>query len=127
MESLHTISPLPMEIMALSSRLLTYIQFEYFNKLYYHYGILVLREGSKMQTISLKLSDAMSRKLDIATHKKGISKSELLRTIIEDYLSHLNNKKNKVSFLELAEDLCGCVNGPSDLSVNQKYFEDFGK
>lgn len=80
-----------------------------------------------MQTISLKLSDAVAKKLSVVTHKKGVSKSELLRNIIDDYLSDKSSKKNKASFLELAEDLCGCVNGPSDLSVNPEYFEDFGK
>ncbi len=80
-----------------------------------------------MRTISLKLSDAMAKKLTLITQKKGVSKSELLRSIIDDYLSYKSNKTNKASFLELAEDLCGSVNGPSDLSANPKYFEDFAK
>ncbi len=80
-----------------------------------------------MQTISLKLSDAMAKKLDIATHKIGISKSELLRSLIEDYLANKKGKKSPVSFLDLAEDICGCLNGPTDLSTNPKHFEDFGK
>jgi hypothetical protein len=31
------------------------------------------------------------------------------------------------SFLEVAGDLIGCLDGPGDLSTNPKYFESFGR
>jgi hypothetical protein len=80
-----------------------------------------------MQTISLKLSDAMAKKLILVTQKKGVGKSELLRSIIHDYLAGKSNKTNKASFFELTDDLCDSVKGPRDLSANPKYFENFGK
>jgi hypothetical protein len=30
------------------------------------------------------------------------------------------------SFLELAKEFCGCVEGPEDLSTNPEYMEDYG-
>jgi len=38
-----------------------------------------------------------------------------------------NGARASVSCLDLVRDLVGSVRGPGDLSVNERYLEDFGK
>lgn len=80
-----------------------------------------------MKTISLKLPDNLDRELSSRAEKDGTTKSALIREAIEGYLSHDSGGPRKGSFLELAGDLIGCVEGPADLSYNKKYFKDFGR
>jgi metal-responsive CopG/Arc/MetJ family transcriptional regulator len=79
-----------------------------------------------MKTISLKLPDDIDRELSSRAEKDGTTKSALIREAIEGYLSHGSGAR-KGSFLELAGDLIGCVEGPSDLSYNKTYFKNFGR
>jgi plasmid stability protein len=79
-----------------------------------------------MKTISLKLPDGLHAKLERTAKQAGQSKSDVVRTALEQFL---NGKRAAapVSFLEAAGDLIGCVEGPGDLSANPKYMEGFGK
>jgi hypothetical protein len=79
-----------------------------------------------MKTVSLKLPDVLLRKLERAAREQRQSKSGVIRSALEHYL---DDKRPAVpgSFLEAAADLIGCVEGPSDLSYNPKYMEDFGR
>lgn len=76
-----------------------------------------------MKTMSLKLPVALSSKLERAAKKRGQSKSEVVRTALEQFL----NGERPMSALELAGDLVGCAEGPGDLSTNPKYMEGYGK
>jgi predicted DNA-binding protein len=78
------------------------------------------------KTISLKVPDALHKKLERFAKKGRLTKSDLIRTAIETYL---NGEEDKVpvSFLAAAGKLLGCVEGPGDLSTNPKYMEGFGK
>jgi len=76
-----------------------------------------------MKSLSLKLPDGLSVRLERATKKRGQTKSELVRTALEQFL----NGERPISALELAGDLVGPVKGPGDLSTNPKYMEGFGK
>jgi metal-responsive CopG/Arc/MetJ family transcriptional regulator len=76
-----------------------------------------------MKTISLKLPSSLSARLDRAAKKRGQSKSEVVRTALEEFL----NGERPMSALELAGDIVGCGKGPGDLSTNPKYMEGFGE
>jgi len=79
-----------------------------------------------MKTISLKLPSRLSNKLDRAAKQRGLSKSDIVRTALEQ---HLNGDKAipPGSALEAAMPWVGCVEGPGDLATNPKYMEGFGK
>lgn len=98
-------------------------------KAYYHYGIKVLLYWyTLMSTLSLKLPDALSREIEIASKKRGISKSMLVKKAIAQYLhSNKNSTALQGSFLELAADFCGIFKGPKDLSTNKEHLEGFGE
>ena len=42
-------------------------------------------------------------------------------------LAERKGSTQKAAVLERAQDLCGSVEGPEDLSTNPKYMEDYGK
>ncbi|MFL6194742.1 MAG: ribbon-helix-helix protein, CopG family [Thermoanaerobaculia bacterium] len=79
-----------------------------------------------MKTISLKLPDNLDLELSARAERKGTTKSALIREAIEGYLSPAAAGR-KGSFLDLAGDLIGCVEGPGDLSYNKEHLKDFGK
>lgn len=78
-----------------------------------------------MSTISLKIPEALDAQLDAAAQRLGESKSFVVREAIGKYLCSV--PKKKASFLELAGDAIGSVEGPGDLSTNKKYMRGFGK
>lgn len=80
----------------------------------------------KTNTISLRLTDTLLRKLERAAGERGQSKSDVIRSAIEQYL---NGEQTIVpgSLLEAAKPWIGCVAGPGDLSTNPMYMEGFGK
>lgn len=79
-----------------------------------------------MKTISLKLPDRLHAELNRVAEERGRSKSDVVRTAIEE---HLNGEKTPArgSFLEAARKWIGCVEGPADLSTNTEYMEGFGE
>jgi metal-responsive CopG/Arc/MetJ family transcriptional regulator len=76
-----------------------------------------------MKTISLKLPSRLSARLERAAKQRGQSKSEIVRSALEQFLSG----ERPMSALELAGDLVGCCKGPGDLSTNPRYMEGFGE
>ncbi|MBC8875946.1 MAG: ribbon-helix-helix protein, CopG family [Planctomycetes bacterium] len=78
-----------------------------------------------MKTISLKSPDSLHAMLNRVARQRGRSKSDVVRTAIEE---HLNGEESPASgsFLEAAQKWIGCVEGPGDLSTNTRYMEGFG-
>jgi hypothetical protein len=69
-------------------------------------------------TVSLRLDDALDRKLAALAKAKGVSKSELIRTCLSEYLADADRQRTA---WELGKDLFGCYrSGRSDLSVRAK-------
>ena len=69
-------------------------------------------------TISLRLDDQLTRKLAAAAKAKGISKSELIRKCLHEYLA---GEEQAPTAWELGKDLFGCYDsGQGDLSVRAK-------
>ena len=79
-----------------------------------------------MKTLTVKVPEELDLKLAAVAAKRGESKSNLIRTAIISIL-----KENKAvipnSCLDMAKDLVGSVEGPSDLSCNKKHLKGYGK
>lgn len=93
---------------------------------YYANVILVLPLEESVKTISLKLPEPLDARLTTLIQKRGMSKSAIIREALEEYLSR-EGEPNPGSFLELAQDLCGCVEGAVDLSTNQGHLDGYGQ
>ena len=79
-----------------------------------------------MKTLSLKVPENLLRKLERAARQRGQSKSEVIRSALQQYL----NGERTIppgSALEAAGPWIGCVEGPGDLATNPKYMEGFGE
>ena len=79
-----------------------------------------------MKTLSLKLPEILESQLDIFARKNGMSRSEIVRRALVEYFSR-DEVSRPGSFLDLARDLAGSIEGPSDLSTNKDYLEGYGK
>lgn len=80
-----------------------------------------------MHSLTVKLPDDLYSLLEKETRKAGKTKSEMIRTALKKQLTNMKKRKDKVTFLDQARDLCGSINGPTDLSTNSKHMEGFGK
>ena len=87
---------------------------------------VLLYEDTAVKTISLKLPDNLDQKLTSRAEYERTTKSALIREALEGYLAQAPGPK-KGSFLELAGDLIGSVEGPGDLSYNKEYLKDYGR
>jgi predicted transcriptional regulator len=79
-----------------------------------------------MRTLSLKLPPKLDAKLTLAAQRNHSTKSEVVRRALEAYLNNREQTQEE-SFLDLAEGLIGCVEGPEDLSQNPEYMKHFGE
>jgi len=79
-----------------------------------------------MKTLTVKVPEKLDLKLAAVAAKRGESKSNLIRTAIESILE-LNEAIAPNSCLDMAKDLVGSVEGPSDLSCNKKHLKGYGK
>jgi hypothetical protein len=79
-----------------------------------------------MKTISLKLTAGLLRQLEQSARKEGRSKSEVVRSALQQYLNGARTIPAG-SALEAARPWVGCVAGPGDLARNPKYMEGFGE
>ena len=79
-----------------------------------------------MKTLSLKLSDALSRKLDIVVSQRKTTKSRVLRDALEAHLAE-EGRPQKGTVAEIVHDLIGIYEGPGVLSTNARHLKDFGK
>lgn len=80
-----------------------------------------------MKMMTLKLPDDLDERLSTAAKRQGTTKSALVRSAIESLLNGKHRVAKGRSFLELAGDIIGSVEGPEDLSTNPKYMEGFGR
>lgn len=69
-------------------------------------------------TLSLRLSSEVARRLEAAARRNGLSKSELVRRCLEQYLA---GEEDRPSAWDLGKDLFGqCGSGQSHLARNRK-------
>jgi plasmid stability protein len=79
-----------------------------------------------MKNISLKLPDDLAAQLAARARKLRRSKSAVVRDLLEQGLSG-DHGKRRVSCLDLAGDLVGCLQGPGDLSYNKNHMRGYGQ
>ncbi len=80
-----------------------------------------------MKAGSVKVTDALMRKLEHTARQRGQSKSALIRSALEQYLNGDGAGSRPLSVLDVLGDLVGCAKGPGDLATNPKYMEGFGE
>jgi hypothetical protein len=83
-------------------------------------------KGKSMKTLSLKLPLALERELEALARRRNTGKSAVVREALSRYLAS-GLPPAKGSFVELAGDRVGCVEGPADLSANMEHMEGFGQ
>ena len=79
-----------------------------------------------MKTLSLKLPSALDAQIAATAKRRGVSKSALVREALECFLANGRVVKRK-SALDLLGDLCGCIEGPGDLSTNPEHMRGYGR
>ena len=74
-----------------------------------------------MTTISLKLPEALLRKIAHEAETRRVGKSAVIRDCIERALRHGGKAKNSVTCLDLMGDWVAFFRGLRDLSTNRRY------
>jgi hypothetical protein len=80
-----------------------------------------------MQAISLRLPDPMFFELVSRAKASAISQTEVIRAALANYFQTAAPAKPLSAADAAAKWIGVCKGGPSDLSTNPKYMEDFGK
>ncbi len=79
-----------------------------------------------MKTLTVKVPEDLELKLAAIAAKRGESKSTLVRAAIESIVN-ANDAITPHSCLDLAKDIVGSVEGPSDLSYNKRHLKGYGQ
>ena len=79
-----------------------------------------------MKTLTVKLPDDLNSRLNMVSKNKGVSKSQVVRKAIAAFFVR-EEKPVEGSFLSLAEDMCGCIHAPIDLSTDKEHMEEYGQ
>jgi len=76
-----------------------------------------------MKMLTMKLPDELLAWLEREASRVNRPKSTLVREILQQH-----RRAKRTSALDLAADLCGCVqSGVRDLAHNKKYLKGFGR
>jgi hypothetical protein len=77
-----------------------------------------------MKTLTMKVPDGLLVWLENEARRAGQPKSALVRDILQQH----QQQRRPQSALDLAADLCGCVqSGLGDLARNKKHLKGFGR
>jgi Arc/MetJ-type ribon-helix-helix transcriptional regulator len=80
-----------------------------------------------MNTLTVKIPDALEREIDRIARRKRISKSELVRRATEQYLARNTGAGDFQSALDLAGSLVGCLHGaPANLASGRRHLSRYG-
>jgi metal-responsive CopG/Arc/MetJ family transcriptional regulator len=79
-----------------------------------------------MKTLTVKVPEDLDLKLAATAAKRGESKSDLIRTALESIVN-ANEAITPNSCLDLAKDIVGSVEGPSDLSYSKEHLKGYGQ
>jgi len=78
-----------------------------------------------LKAITVKLPRPLAARLSAKVEKQQSTQSALVREALERYLG--DDDERAPSFLELAKDLAGCIEGPEDLSSNKEHLKGYGR
>jgi len=79
-----------------------------------------------MKTLTVKVPEELDLKLSAVAAKRRESKSALIRAAL-DHILKSSEAITPNSCLDLAKDLSGSVEGPSDLSYSNKHLKGYGR
>jgi len=79
-----------------------------------------------MPMISIKVPKGLDNKVRTLADKRRTTNSEIVRQALEQYLAGARESVEG-SVLDLARDIVGSVEGPSDLSTQRKYMKGYGR
>ncbi len=79
-----------------------------------------------MKTLTVKVPEELDAKLTRIAARRGASRSALIRTALEE-LATTDEALQPLSCLDLAKDLLGQTEGPTDLSYNKKHLKGYGR
>ena len=79
-----------------------------------------------MDILTLKIPEAINEKLKTYSRRKGLSKSEIVRSALLEYFDK-DEFKRQGTFYDLAKDLAGSVEDSSDLSSNKEHLNGYGQ
>lgn len=80
-----------------------------------------------MQVVTFKADEELVEKLDALADEQHTTRSQLIRSAIEEYVESEMRIAEAPSAYEAMKDVIGSVEGPEDLSTNPKYMEGFGQ
>ncbi|MAO64568.1 MAG: hypothetical protein CL666_06185 [Balneola sp.] len=76
----------------------------------------------------MKLTPEEKAKIKMLAKKKGVSQKEVIMSLVNEEVVEYEVEAKPGSLLDRMQHLVGIVeDGPTDLSTNPKYMEDFGK
>lgn len=79
-----------------------------------------------MKTLSLKVPDELATKINAIAKRRQSTKSEVVRNALDAYVAS-DSKLQKGSALDLAGDLVGSLEGPTDLSHCDAHMHGYGE
>ena len=85
---------------------------------------LVLHMTEK--AITVKLSRRLASRLSARAKNGHRTQSAVVRDALERYLAD-GSDETEPSFLELAQDLAGCLEGPANLSSDRRRLRAYGR
>jgi metal-responsive CopG/Arc/MetJ family transcriptional regulator len=78
------------------------------------------------RTITVKLPRKLAARLSATVKKRQTTQSAIVREALERHLSDRPSKAEP-SFLDLAQEYVGCIEGPPDLSSNKRRLAGYGR
>ncbi len=78
------------------------------------------------RAITVKLSMRLANRLSARARSERSTQSAVVREALERHLAEGVAEKAP-SFLELAQDLAGCLEGPADLSSDRRHLRGYGR
>lgn len=79
-----------------------------------------------MKTITIRVREDLHTRLEALASERGWSKSALVRAALEQLVRDKPRSEGP-SCYELASDLAGTFDGPSDLSDDKQHLEGYGR
>ena len=81
-----------------------------------------------MKVLTVKVSRELEREIDRLARQDRISRSELVRRAMTQYITRRDRSPRLRTPADLAADLIGSIRGtPPDLSSNPRYLKDLGR
>jgi len=78
------------------------------------------------RTISVKLPSRLAARLSATVKKRQTTQSAIVREALEGHLSGRASEAEP-SFLEVAQEYVGSIEGPRDLSSNKRRLAGYGR